>query len=636
MSTRYNTGNPIESTDVRDMSDNAKNFDVAINTLNEAWNDRFGVTRTSIEGAVQGLSFFNVGTFAAGYTLTNSRQTLTYNGHEYSWAGTFQKVVAAGSTPTPLGAGGWVDRSDVTLRSELAAPGGGDMTYWQHLNALSSSMTISSRLRKKIYASDYGVTTSTTFEFNRTALQSLIDDSSSNFNTAVFDVSCTISSGLLLRSNLCLVTLKGVTIKMADGIDSAVVFQHPGINATISNVYIEGGIFDGNQVNAPRAQARSAFSFGICDRITMKGVIAQNGAGYGIAFQANPRASNLLYRGSASNIILEDCHALYNGIGNRGESSYHDGYDFKYGRRVLINGCTAIGNYEKGIHARGEQFFVTNCKAINNGAHGFGASTIYTTADGNNLIHCTMYFYNLYSEGSGQHNYSFSEGILGTNETFTVVGSNLISVNPTFSSFHIDAANADLLLSNLQAKGGGEFGMKVVGTGVKTLLVSSFRISDVPTVGLTVSSDVNGSIVFNNVDITAGTYGINTYSTTPIVINGGFIHGDIGPIRVDQKAAIPKVTGVMDTNITYKKGDIISNSSSKITLKLGMENVVLSSSVNINAIQPQIEGREVSLVSSNDVTYQNSSQMQLKTSPTTISDGNVIKFVCINGKWRQI
>ena len=64
MSTRYNTGNPIESTDVRDMSDNAKNLDIAINALDETWNDRFGVTRTSIEGAVQGLSFFNVGTFA--------------------------------------------------------------------------------------------------------------------------------------------------------------------------------------------------------------------------------------------------------------------------------------------------------------------------------------------------------------------------------------------------------------------------------------------------------------------------------------------------------------------------------------------------------------------------------------------
>ena len=65
------------------------------------------------------MSFFNVGTFAVGYTLTNSRQTLTYAGGEYSWSGAFPKIVVAGSSPTPLGSGGWIDRSDASLRSEL-------------------------------------------------------------------------------------------------------------------------------------------------------------------------------------------------------------------------------------------------------------------------------------------------------------------------------------------------------------------------------------------------------------------------------------------------------------------------------------------------------------------------------------
>jgi hypothetical protein len=50
------------------------------------------------------------------------RQTLEYNGHEYSWAGAFPKVVAAGATPPTsggIGAGAWVDRTDVTLRSDI-------------------------------------------------------------------------------------------------------------------------------------------------------------------------------------------------------------------------------------------------------------------------------------------------------------------------------------------------------------------------------------------------------------------------------------------------------------------------------------------------------------------------------------
>ena len=50
------------------------------------------------------------------------RQMLEYNGHEYSWAGAFPKFVAAGATPATsggIGAGAWVDRTDVTLRGEL-------------------------------------------------------------------------------------------------------------------------------------------------------------------------------------------------------------------------------------------------------------------------------------------------------------------------------------------------------------------------------------------------------------------------------------------------------------------------------------------------------------------------------------
>lgn len=65
--------------------------------------------------------FYNVGTFAVGYNaLVNGSETLTYDGHAYSWSGAFPKVVSAGSTPTPLGSGGWVDRSDVALRGQVA------------------------------------------------------------------------------------------------------------------------------------------------------------------------------------------------------------------------------------------------------------------------------------------------------------------------------------------------------------------------------------------------------------------------------------------------------------------------------------------------------------------------------------
>lgn len=56
---RFNTGNPLESPDPRDLMDNAHNYDRAINDLdNETWTDRLGRTRktySAVEKEVEGL-----------------------------------------------------------------------------------------------------------------------------------------------------------------------------------------------------------------------------------------------------------------------------------------------------------------------------------------------------------------------------------------------------------------------------------------------------------------------------------------------------------------------------------------------------------------------------------------------------
>jgi lysophospholipase L1-like esterase len=108
------------------------------------------VTRDTFEGALSKLSFYRVGTFAAGYTLTNMRQTLEYSGHEYSWAGTFPKVVAEGATLATsggIGDGAWVDRTDVTLRGDLATSTGAGLvgtadgiTVQVKLNAIDAGL----------------------------------------------------------------------------------------------------------------------------------------------------------------------------------------------------------------------------------------------------------------------------------------------------------------------------------------------------------------------------------------------------------------------------------------------------------------------------------------------------------------
>lgn len=143
MSTRYNTGNPIESTDVRDMSDNAKNLDLFSNSSELSFDDRLGIERKTIHGMnsefdgmivgmnsefdakILNMGFTRVGTFLSGATLTNPRQTLLWDtadggdGQEYGWSGTFPKIVPPSSTPSSTGGiavGAWMSRFDPALR----------------------------------------------------------------------------------------------------------------------------------------------------------------------------------------------------------------------------------------------------------------------------------------------------------------------------------------------------------------------------------------------------------------------------------------------------------------------------------------------------------------------------------------
>lgn len=79
------------------------------------------------DSRLAGMAFTPVGTFTEGATLTDARQILLWevseggDGHYYSWSGTFPKVVSAGSSPSPIEAGSWVDRTDDSLRDEIRA-----------------------------------------------------------------------------------------------------------------------------------------------------------------------------------------------------------------------------------------------------------------------------------------------------------------------------------------------------------------------------------------------------------------------------------------------------------------------------------------------------------------------------------
>lgn len=121
--TTYNTGNPLGSTDPRDLSDNAENFDRAVNdTSSPTWTDRFGNTRTTLAGQV-GYNF--KGDYAAGIELVNYNDIIRYSGEFYrpSASATLPYTTTA-TLPdvdpnlSPVG--------DAVLRQDLASNATGD------------------------------------------------------------------------------------------------------------------------------------------------------------------------------------------------------------------------------------------------------------------------------------------------------------------------------------------------------------------------------------------------------------------------------------------------------------------------------------------------------------------------------
>lgn len=149
--TTFNTGNPIGSTDARDRSDNSENLDLAVNSRSPTFTDRLGIERDTLEGIYQKSAYYRAGTFDAGYTLTNNRQTLAYGNVEYSWSGEFPKAVPAGAAPVTsggIGVGAWVDRTQETIRSELISGDYPELLPYE-------SRTASERLSESIYVEDY-------------------------------------------------------------------------------------------------------------------------------------------------------------------------------------------------------------------------------------------------------------------------------------------------------------------------------------------------------------------------------------------------------------------------------------------------------------------------------------------------
>lgn len=103
-----------------------------------------GYTNATLDGLFSDIGFKPVnGSFEDGGTLVNRWDVLLYetNGGFYQWLGTLPHTVPAGSSPFDSGSNllpGWVDQSDLTLRSQLSSSVGNPIVAPEKVSAPGS------------------------------------------------------------------------------------------------------------------------------------------------------------------------------------------------------------------------------------------------------------------------------------------------------------------------------------------------------------------------------------------------------------------------------------------------------------------------------------------------------------------
>lgn len=163
------TNNPIPSESPKDLAFNAGKIDEFVNSPEEAFSDRFGLARLTIAGiekeadqAILSIGFIPVDSFEAGATLTVRNQSLHYvaDNNYYRWDGALPKVVPAASTPASTGgvaSGAWVNVTDNTLRSNLAAPTGAGLVGFDSSSSYLSG-TVGYFIKNSVLTSIYAGT----------------------------------------------------------------------------------------------------------------------------------------------------------------------------------------------------------------------------------------------------------------------------------------------------------------------------------------------------------------------------------------------------------------------------------------------------------------------------------------------
>lgn len=170
----YITGNPVGSSDFRDLSDNAVNFDKYSVGTDPAYPNRLGVLKLSIEGMNQEFNnaqdgrqaLFETQIGAMGYTwLADYGPGLNFTSrNQYTVRDGVPYAVANATTLPYTSTGNWalevskfkVINIDDIIRADLASSSGSDMVSFTQSGTGAVTRTVQSKMRDTVSVKDFG------------------------------------------------------------------------------------------------------------------------------------------------------------------------------------------------------------------------------------------------------------------------------------------------------------------------------------------------------------------------------------------------------------------------------------------------------------------------------------------------
>ncbi|WP_370599546.1 glycosyl hydrolase family 28-related protein [Pseudomonas nitroreducens] len=161
--TTYFTGNPVGSTDPRDLYDNAENLDLLLLGANQSYPDRLGAPRRSWQGILQQVTDYLIAqgyesvylVYGAGVVVERQTQLVQRGGELY-------RVMNAADVPLTL-SGDWATDApklqavgDAVLRQALLGPAGTTMIGWKSGATGAGYRKLSDKLSSYLDVRDFG------------------------------------------------------------------------------------------------------------------------------------------------------------------------------------------------------------------------------------------------------------------------------------------------------------------------------------------------------------------------------------------------------------------------------------------------------------------------------------------------